>query len=430
MAATPSRKTSAHIWFHRLLRWTVSPIFMWRYRLSSEHQEIVDNLRPPYIVIPNHVMTFDPALVNYFIPVPVYYVASDANFRNPIFSWWLRKIGAIATSKAADDLASLRFMLKTLKERKVIGIFAEGQRSWDGVSLRIIPSTAKLVKLAKVPVLVSLIKGGYKTIPRWSFHTRRGCVVIEQKLAVSAEEVKSLSADEITERIESALAHDDSEYQNERRVPYVSKRPAESLQLALFYCPNCSSLNTMNSSGRRFYCDACGYAVEFTSFYRFRAVPGPNSHPVHFRTIREWSLAQNEFVERHLREALDAGTPKEFFGDEHALMLTGYRLSRLRRRGLGRLSFHLDGIRFAQSDDSRQGRRIATRDIRHGGAAERFFPWDELKALNVVYQDQLEFYFGRTLYVFKSPRHDTSAYKYELCGRMLEAMRNARSPLP
>ena len=321
-------------------------------------------------------------------------------------------------------------MLKRLKERKGIGIFAEGQRSWDGVSLRIIPSTAKLVKLAKVPVLVSLIKGGYKTIPRWSFHTRRGRVVIEQKLAVSAEEVKSLSADEITERIESALAHDDSEYQNDPRVPYVSNRPAESLQLALFYCPNCSSLNTMNSSGRRFFCDSCGYSVEFTQFYRFRPISGPDSHPVHFRTIRQWSLAQNEFVEHFLRDALSADSPKELFGDEHALMLTGYRLSRLRCRGLGRLSLHTDGIRFVQSDDSRRGRRVAARDVRHGGAAERFFPWDEVKALNVVYQDQLEFYFGRTLFVFKFPRHDTSAYKYELCGRMLEKMRNAHSPLP
>ncbi len=408
MAETPSRKTSAPMWFHKLLRWTLAPPLIWYFRLSSEHQEVVERLRPPYIVIPNHVMTLDPLFVQYFISVPVHYVASDANFRNPFFSWWLRKTGAIATSKLADDIASLRLMLRALKERKVLGIYAEGQRTWDGVSLRIIPSTAKLVKLAKVPVLVPLIKGGYMSDPRWSFHSRRGRVVIEQKLAVSAEEAKRLSVDEITDRIESALAHDDSEYQNDRRVAYVSDRPAESLHLALFYCPDCSSLNTMNSRGRRFFCKSCGYAVEFTPFYRFRAIPGPEPHPVHFRTIREWSVAQNEFVERHLREALRAGNPKEFFSDGHALMLTGYRLSRLRRRGIGRLSFHMDGMRFAQSADS-----------------DRFFPWDGVTALNVIYQDHLEFYFERSLYVFQFPRHDTSAYKYELCSRILGRLRSA-----
>ena len=102
------------------------------------------------------------------------------------------------------------------------------------------------------------------------------------------------------------------------------------------------------------------------------------------------------------------------------------RLSRLRRQGIGRLSFHTDGLRFAPSADSRTKRRAGAL-----GGSDRFFPWDEVKALNVVYQDQLEFYFGRTLYVFRFPRHDTSAHKYELCGWKLEEIRNGtnRSPL-
>jgi 1-acyl-sn-glycerol-3-phosphate acyltransferase len=313
----------------------------------------------------------------------------------------LRQVGTIATSKLADDLASLRLMLRMLKSGKLIGIFAEGQRSWDGVSLPIIPSTAKLVKLAKVPVLVSLLKGGYMTIPRWSFHGRRGRVVVEHKLAVSAEEVQELSPEEIAARIEAALAHDDSEYQSVKRVPYVSRRPAENLQLSLFYCPACASLNTMYSKGRRFFCRACGYEVEFNLYYRFRR--GQTGHPVHHQTIREWSLAQNAFVEELLRDAVRDGRVAPLFVDDGAVMFTGYRLSRLRKQAGGSLSFSLDGLRFAPED-----------------AAERFFPWSEVKALNVVYQDQLEFYWKRTLYVFRFPAHDTSAYKYELCSRMLD----------
>ena len=130
---------------------------------------------------------------------------------------------------------------------------------------------------------------------------------------------------------------------------------------------------------------------------------------------REWSLGQNEYLQRFLLETLNDGRPKELFADSHALMLTGYRLSRLRRQGIGRLSFHMDGIRFALK--STEGKSGA------GNTSDRFFPWDDVKALNIVYQDQLEFYFGRTLYVFKFPDHDTSAYKYELCSRMLEKLR-------
>ena len=424
MAKDRSRKTHAPMWLHRILRSIFGPYFVWRYRSTAENQEIVDNLKPPYIVIPNHVMTFDPALVNYFVPVPIHYVASDANFRNPLFSFLLRQLGTIATSKLAGDLASLRFMVKTLREGKVIGIFAEGQRSWDGASLSIIPSTAKLVKIAKVPVLVSLLKGGYMSIPRWSFHGRRGRVVIEQKLAVTAEEAASLSAEEITARIEGALEHDDSEYQNEKRVAYVSKRPAESLQLTLFYCPNCESLNTMYSERRRFYCRSCDYHVQFTQYYRFKPMPGPGNPPPHFATIRQWYLAQTDFLDRHLRDLVESGKEKELFADEKALLLTGYRLARMRKRALGRLSVHLDGLRF-QPTKVIGGRRAS----RAGGSAEdaghdQFFPWAEVKALNVVYQDQLEFYFGKTLYVLQFPDHDVSAHKYELCGRMLAAIRS------
>lgn len=402
------------MWLHRVLRAIAGPIFKWRYRLSSENQELAVNLKPPYIVVPNHVMTFDPAVVNYFVPLPIHFVASDANFRNPLTSFLLRLLGTIATSKLADDLASLRFMLRVLKEGKVIGLFAEGQRTWDGVTLPIIPSTAKLVKIAKVPVLVSLIKGGYMSIPRWSFHARRGRVVVEHKLAVTAEEAASLSTGEIGAKIEEALAHDDSEYQNERRVPYVSRRAAESLQLALFYCPACEALNTMYSEGRRFFCRSCGYEVEFTPFYRFRQPRGAaeSSEGVGFRTVREWSVAQNVFIESLLSRAIQSDKQTELFADDGAHLFTGYRLARLRERGSGRLSFHTDGLRYEPRDGA-TGK----------WTQPRFFPWYQVKALNIVYQDQLEFYYGKTLYVFRFPAHDTSAYKYELCSRILAKLR-------
>jgi 1-acyl-sn-glycerol-3-phosphate acyltransferase len=399
------------MWLHRVLRWFVGPVFLWWYRLSSENQGVVRELKPPFLVIPNHVMRVDPAVVNYFIPVPVHFLSSDANFRKPLPSFLLRQLGTIPTAKQADDMGSLRLMLKLLKDKKVVGIFAEGKRSWDGASLPIIPSTAKLVKIAKVPVLVSLLKGGYMSEPRWSFHGRRGRVVVEQKLAVTAEQAATLNTGEITRLIDGALAHDDSAFQRQSRRPYLHKRPAETLQLALFYCPECSSLNTMHSEGRRFYCRSCGHEVEFTPSYRFRPASGAARQSAgtqpHFGTIREWSVAQDAFVERHLVSLIETGEPHEVFGDPNTVLYTGYRSARLREQARGRFSFHLDGLRFRPD----------------GTAPERFFQWPQVKALNVVYSDQVEFYFDGTLYVVRFPAHDTSGYKYELCGNVLESIR-------
>ena len=101
MARDRPRKTRAVLWFHRILRWTLGPYMVWRFRLRGENQEIVRKLKPPYLVIPNHVMTFDPFLVNYFIPYPVHYVASDANFRSPLGSFLLRQVGKVPFKEIA-----------------------------------------------------------------------------------------------------------------------------------------------------------------------------------------------------------------------------------------------------------------------------------------------------------------------------------------
>ena len=404
------RETRAYKWFHDLLRLILGPLMLWFYRLRAENLQLFRRVRPPYIVIPNHVMTWDPLIFSFFIRDPIYFVASDANFRSSFVSWWLRRVGAIAKSKLMDDFATLRTIMRLLRSGKVVGLFAEGQRTWDGATQKIIPSTAKLVKVARVPVVVPVMKGGYYSLPRWAFRSRRGRIVVEYRLALTAEEAGKLSLEEITERIERTMEHNEADYQQQVRVPYPHPRAAEPMQLVLFWCPRCHALNRMDSEGRLLFCRDCGYTVKFTLYGQFRlldAGPTPaagSSEPVPTPppSIRAWSLAQNAYLERHLAKQHVQGTVEAVFSDPDVLYSTGYRLGSLAQQGSGRLSLHVDGIRF-----------------RVDGEAERFFGWGEIRALNVVYQDQLEFYFRRRLCVFQFPGHDTSGYKYLLCGEQL-----------
>lgn len=382
----------------------LGPIFVWFYRLEGENLELLKRVRPPYLLIPNHVMTWDPLLVSYFVRPPIHFVASDANFRNSFFSWWLRKVGAIAKSKLMDDLGTLRTVMRLFKEKKVVGVFAEGQRTWDGRSLPIIPSTAKLVKVAKVPVIVPVIKGGFLSLPRYAFASRRGKVVVEYRQALTAEEVRRLSVDEIRARIEQALRHDDNEYAYSIRTPYTNPRAAETLQLVLFWCPSCNALNTMRGERRRFSCTSCGYSVRFSAFGWFsRDRSRPDRIEPRFRTIGEWEAAQREYLEAYVAERKTADASQPIFSDTPVLFSTGYRMARLNELGIGRLALHVDGLSFT-FDDGR----------------EQFFPLSEIRALNVVYQDQVEFYYRRRLCVFQFPKHDTSGYKYLICGEMLQ----------
>lgn len=383
------------------------------YRVEAQNLRIFREVQPPYLIIPNHVMTWDPLLVSFYVRDPIHFVASDANFRSPFASWWLRRFGAIAKSKLRDDFGTLRTIMDLLRTGKVVGIFAEGERTWDGSTLPIIPSTAKLVKAARVPVIVPVLKGAYLSLPRWAFKSRRGCIQIEYRLALTREEILSMNAEEIKARIEQVMHHDEDTYQKERQVTYTSKHAAEPMQLLLFHCPQCASLNKMKSAGRRLFCTACGYSVHFSNRGRFLPDPVGEGGPVIHSTISEWAKEQERFLDQYLAQrAAATGTPEaaseeeqlgeEIFRDEPVSLSTGYRMVRPSRYADGQLSLHPHGLRFSSS----------TGEVRS-------FPWREIRGLNVVYQDQIEFYYHRSLIVFTFPRHDTSGYKYLLCGRKL-----------
>lgn len=410
MARKRSRETHAYRWFHYLLKILLGPIFLWFYRLRGQNVRLVKRLAPPFLVIPNHVMTYDPLLVSYYIPDPVYFVASDANFRNSFFSWWIRHVGAIPKSKLMDDFATLRTVMRLLKEGKLVGLFAEGQRTWDGSTQPIIASTAKLVKMAKVPVVVPVLKGAFLSLPRFAFRSRRGTVIIEFRFALTAEQVRELPPEEIHKRIEATMRHDEDEFQRGLRRPYTFARAAETLQLVLFWCPHCKALNTTYGEGRRFFCRACGYSVRYTAFGWFRrdhdrtlqtdsTLP---TEPIH-TTIGEWSRAQHAFIEPYLRRQLAAGRREALFSDEPVTLLTGYRMASLNPVATGTLALYVDRLSFTDQEGSL-----------------REFPLAEVRALNVVYQDQVEFYFNRTLCVFRFPQHDTSGYKYLVFGEKLQ----------
>lgn len=391
----------------------------WYYRIEAENQEIFRDVRPPYLVIPNHVMTWDPLIVSFHNRDPIHFVASDANFRSSLASWWLRRFGAIAKSKLRDDFGALRTVMRLVRAGRVVGVFGEGERTWDGVTLPLIPSTAKLVKAAQVPVIVPVLKGAYLSLPRWAFRSRRGRIAVEYRLALSREEILRMDVGEIRLRLEQAMFHDEDEYQKTRQVVYTSQRAAEPMQLLLFYCPQCASLNRMKSERRRLFCTSCGYSVRFSGRGRFLPDPEGGRVPVVHATIGEWARDQERFVDAYLAQRAAAASVlrtaaathnagieeplgEEIFRDEPVSLSTGYRMVRPARRAVGRLSLHLHGLSFCSP-----------------GGEVQSFRWQSIRGLNVVYQDQIEFYYSRRLIVFEFPRHDTSGYKYLLCGRTL-----------
>jgi len=241
--------------FNRLLRISFGAWVKRAYKVRTFGLEAVRGTRPPYVIIPTHASMIDPFMVGSLVPEPVYWVTSDGNMRTRLMRFLLRLVGSIPKSKAIPDLETVGMMVDVVrKKRGVVGIFAEGQASWDGRTQGVFPSTAKLLKLLKVPVFVVVLKGVYLSLPRWSWRRRRGLVELEFKRAFEPEDLKALDADAIHERLVASMAHDEFAWLGERRISWRGRARAEHLELALFMCPECGAVGSLRSFRNRFRC--------------------------------------------------------------------------------------------------------------------------------------------------------------------------------
>lgn len=391
--------------FNRLIKWSYGAWLTWAYGLESRDGGFLKTLKPPYIVVANHVSTRDAFMLGILLPQPVYWITSDGNMRTRFMRFFLRRVGSIPKSKAIPDIETVRLIVEVIRKKKgVVGIFPEGQQSWDGHSLPLMSGTAKLLKLLKVPVVAALIEGGYLSLPRWAWIHRRGKVRVEWKLLLRPEELESLPLQTIEERLKEGLEHDEYEFQARAKLPFYGPKRAEHLELGLFMCPACESVARMRSSGERLHCTACGstwrldrygylHALDEARNARRRRASGskPGSER-RFSTIRDWDLWQGGAFAALIAKAEE---DRPFLSDSGALLFRGRRMNPLHRIRSGTLVLYPDRLELA----TLLGERLS-------------FPIASIAGAGVLKRNILEFYSGLDLYQVRFPLRSISARKW------------------
>ncbi len=392
------RRIRASRSFNIFLRKVLGIIFTWLFRLETENQELVKELKPPYVVMPNHQSAIDPFFVNLFVPAPIHYVVSDSNFRSRVLSFGLGLVGSIPKTKAVSDLETVKNIVKIKAKNGIIGIYPEGQNTWDGATLPLIPSTAKLLKSLKIPVVIAKVQGAFLSMPRWARRLRRGRVRITFRLGFTVAELKALSPSEISERMSEFLFHDEFQFQRREGWIFRSTHRAEYLEIVLFTCPECRTMNRLVSEGNRLRCRHCGYEVELTGRGFFRR---PGGTP-HFETILDWNRWQTLELKALLGREFESFRQNPLFVEDGMLLEKGYKSLPLLEVGRGELSLFSNRLVF----QSRSGR------LHDGSPIERVFDVSRMEGINVQNNENMEFYYDDDLFRIRNSNRRGNSYKW------------------
>ena len=272
----------------------------------------------PVLVVINHASAYDPLFTAAaFKNKPLTFIASESILRGKWGPFLDKHISFIPHQKGARGSRTALVALKRMKKGESIFLAAEGEQTWNGRPLPVMPYTGKLVKGSGATLVTYLLEGAYLSAPRWSLSTRRGKVYGRPAGVYSPEVLKGMSDEEVEHLIAKDLGFDTWEWQKTRPEGPVRYRcskggNAEGLERSVFTCPACGAFGTLKSKGDSIGC-SCGLKIRMddTGFL-------DPAEP--FETVADWE----EYDRVKLAERLDgieraAGEDTVFTDDEVVL---------------------------------------------------------------------------------------------------------------
>ncbi|MCK5130319.1 MAG: 1-acyl-sn-glycerol-3-phosphate acyltransferase [Clostridiales bacterium] len=241
------------------------------------------DIKGSYILLGNHVTNYDGLFFQQHASQIISFIANERLFRIKFLGPLMRWTHLIPKKKFSKDIQAVRHLFAAKNEGRIIGIFPEGRRCWDGCITPIIDSIASLAKSLKLPVVVGLLKGAYTCEPRWNDGLRKGNVIADYQMILTEQDVRKLSTEEILDAITKGLDYKEHEYLKENRTFFRSKSPALGLERLLYICPQCMHIGTITSSNYLVKC-TCGMIAEYDNYGELKSK--------YFDNLQEWNIWQ------------------------------------------------------------------------------------------------------------------------------------------
>lgn len=231
------------------------PVFraaLWpRHRITVSGREHFPR-EGPVLVLSNHVASLDPITLILASGRPIHFMATRSLMQEPGLSRIMQFAAVVPRSKFVSDTTSVRQLKAWRDLGSAVGLFPEGERTWDGRGLKMVPGIEKLVRLMRAPVVTARIINAYRQAPRWGEKMRTGRVHVE--LDPPREFPRKTPMAEVRAYLEERI-----------RVPmdHGADWPVKGSGLALgaenvlYACPSCFALDGLAPKGDTLGCRSC-----------------------------------------------------------------------------------------------------------------------------------------------------------------------------
>ncbi len=249
----------------------------------------MQGLKPPFLVLGTHHSFMD------FIVTPLTLFPHRANYVSELEGfeyygeWLYRQLGCLGTRKFVNDTALVKNIRRVMQRNGILVLYPEARYANVGTSSELPPSLGKLVKYLDVPLVTLQMQGNYLQSPIWNLKPRRQARLRAQiKQAMTTEEIRNSSVEEINARIAQELQYDEYRYQLNHHIRINVPFRAEGLEKPLYMCRDCGSEFTMQTKGNALFCTSCGSRYEMNEFGQLVK----NGKTIHIPDWYEWERSQ------------------------------------------------------------------------------------------------------------------------------------------
>ena len=308
------------------------------FRLEKSGMERLGK-KEPCLILMNHTSFIDLKIAEYaFYPRPLNIVTTFDGFVG--LKWLLRQIGCFPTRKFTPERQVIKSMKYCFEELKTsVLMFPEASYSIDGTATTLPASLGKGLKFLDVPVVTLISSGAYARQPLFN-NLRRRKVDVSAKMEylLSPEDLKTLSADEINEKVRNAFSFDAYKWQRDNEIRITEPDRAEGLDRVLYKCPCCQQEGKTVGKGVTLTCEQCGKEYLLTETGEMQAVDGKTE----IDHIPAWYAWERECV----KEELLSG---KYLLDDEVDIYAVVNMKTLYELGKGRLTHSAEG--FTLYDD-------------------------------------------------------------------------------